>query len=90
MGDLKHNIIKLQLIDRSYIFIKGEIENVLMKVDKYIFSSDFVIVYREEDSNVSSRVVRPFVVTWWALINVVAGELILKVDNKEVISVTKK
>lgn len=41
---VKLTIMKLELIDSSYIIPKGEIENILVHVDKFIFPADFVIL----------------------------------------------
>lgn len=38
--DIKPATVKLQLVDRSYILPIGEIENLLIKVDKCIFPAD--------------------------------------------------
>lgn len=37
IGDIKPAAVKLQLVDRSYILPIREIENLLIKVDKFIF-----------------------------------------------------
>lgn len=42
--EVKPTSVKLQLADRSYIFPKGKIRNTLVKVDKFTFIVDFVII----------------------------------------------
>lgn len=53
LGEVKPTTMKLQLANRSYIFRRGEIENILVKVDKFIFLADFVILDMEENKDVS-------------------------------------
>ena len=73
----------LQLADRSVIFPYGVAEDVLMKVGKFTFPVDFVIINAEEDAEVPLILGRPFLVTSGALIDVPKGELILRVDEEE-------
>nr|XP_048333704.1 uncharacterized protein LOC125423475 [Ziziphus jujuba var. spinosa] len=49
IGKLKHMKITLQMVDRSLTYPYGIIEDVLVKVDKFIFPVDFVILDMKED-----------------------------------------
>ena len=49
LGEAKPTTICLQMADRSYQHPRGVIENVLVKVDKFLFPADFVILDMEED-----------------------------------------
>ena len=51
IGEVKPTMVSLQLADRSIKHPKG-IENVLVKVDKFIFLMDFIILNMEEDREV--------------------------------------
>lgn len=53
LGEVKPTTMNLQLADRTYIFLEGEIKNIMVKVDKFIFPTDFVILYMKEDKDVS-------------------------------------
>ena len=44
--------ITLQLANRSLTHPRGMIEDVLVKVDKFIFLADFIILYMEEDKEI--------------------------------------
>ena len=44
--------ILLQMVDRSLTFPRGIIEDVLVKVNKFIFSVDFVVLDMEEDREI--------------------------------------
>ena len=48
LGDAKPTTIMLQMTDRSYKHPQGVIENVLVKVDKFLFPTDFVILHMEK------------------------------------------
>lgn len=50
------------------------IKNMLVKVDKIIFSSNFIIIDIKEDLQVPIILGRPFMMTTKALINVANGK----------------
>ena len=57
---------------------------MLIKVGKFIFPVDFVVIDIEEDKQVSLLLGRPFLATRAALINVKKGELTLRVGDEAV------
>ena len=63
---------------------RGVIEDVLVKVDKFIFLVDFVLLDMEEDREISLILGRPFLAMGRALINVHSGNLNLRVNDEEV------
>ena len=63
---------------------KGVIEDVLVKVDKFIFSTNFIILDMEEDKEIPIILGRPFLATGRAMIDVQRGELKLRVQDDEV------
>ena len=69
LGEAKLTTISLQLADRSYQHSWGVIENVLVKEDKFLFPSDFVILDMKEDDKVPIILGRPFLATGKAQIN---------------------
>ena len=60
------------------------IEDVLVKVDKFIFPIDFIILDMEEDKEIPIILGRPFLATGKAMIDVQRGELKLRVQDDEV------
>ena len=60
------------------------IEDVLVKVDKFIFPADFIILDMQEDKEVPIILGRPFLATGRAMINVQNDELRLRVQEEEV------
>ena len=84
LGEMKQTTISLQLADQSIKYSRGIIEDVLVKVDKFIFPVDFVILDMEENQEVPLILGRPFLAIGRALIDVQKGELILRVNKEEV------
>ncbi|XP_054782731.1 uncharacterized protein LOC129290039 [Prosopis cineraria] len=84
LGEVSPTSVTLQLAYRSLAFSKGKIEDVLVKVYKFIFPVDFIVLDYDEDRNLLLIVGRPFLVTTRALINVERGEIKLRVNNEEV------
>ena len=79
LGEAKPNTVTLQLADRSLAHPMGVIEDVLVKVDKFIFPADFIVLDMEEDTNVPIILGRSFLATGQALIDVQKGDLKLRV-----------
>ena len=71
-------------MDRSLTHPQGIIEDVLVKVDKFKFPADFIVLDMEEDKEVPIILGRPFLATSHALIDVQKGELRLRVQDEEV------
>ncbi|XP_047178948.1 uncharacterized protein LOC124845786 [Vigna umbellata] len=82
--ELKPTRMTLQLVDRSLKYPYGVAEDVLVKVDKFLFPVDFVIMEMEEDVNVPPILWRPFMKTVRVLINVENGKLKVRVQDEEV------
>ena len=57
---------------------------MLVKVGKFIFPVDFVVMKMEEDNQVPLLLGRSFLATGVALIDVQKGELTLRVGNKAI------
>ncbi|XP_061367061.1 uncharacterized protein LOC133310177 [Gastrolobium bilobum] len=75
----------VQLADRSTKQAYGIIEDILIKVDKFIIPVDFVILDIEENSTIPMIFGRPFLATSGAMIDVPKDELILRVDGEQAI-----
>ena len=75
LGELTPTTITLQMTDRSMVKPEGVLEDVLVKVGKFIFPVDFVVMKMEEDNQVPLLLGRPFLATGAALIDVQKGEL---------------
>lgn len=82
--EMKQTTISLQLADRFIKYPRGVIEDVLVKMDKFIFPADFVVLDMEEDQEVLLILGRPFLATGRTLIDVKKDELTLRVNKEEV------
>ncbi|KAM6543733.1 hypothetical protein CsatB_008180 [Cannabis sativa] len=70
LGEAKPTTVTLQMADRSLTHPRGIIEDILVKVGKFIFPHDFLILNMEEDENIPIILGRPFLATGRALIDV--------------------
>ena len=74
----------LQMADRTLAQHEGILEDVLIKVGKFIFPVDFVVIDIEEEKQVPLLLRRPFISIGTTLIDVKKGELTLRVRDKAV------
>ena len=63
LGELTPTTLSLYIVDRSLTYPQGILEDVLVKVDKFIFPIDFVVLEMEEDKEVLIILGRPFLAT---------------------------
>ena len=84
LGELTPTAITQQMADRSMAQPEGVLENVLVKVGKFIFLVDFVVMKMEEDTQVPLLLGGPFLAAGTTLIDVQKGELTLRVGNEAV------
>ncbi|XP_062100739.1 uncharacterized protein LOC133806660 [Humulus lupulus] len=85
LGEARPTTVTLQLVHQSVKHPHGIIKDVLVKVDKFIFPTNFIDLDMEEDANVPIILGRPFLATGQALIDVQKGELKLQVQGDEVV-----
>ena len=85
LGELKPTNITLSLADRSVKIPKGIVEDVVVKVDKFYYSVDFVVLDTEPIANGPNHVPiilgRPFLATANAIINFRNGVMQLIFGN---------
>ena len=77
LGEARPTTITLQLADKSLKHPQGVIEDVIVKVDKFIFPADFIVLDIEEDKEIP--IILSFLATSRAMIYVQKGELKLRV-----------
>ncbi|KAJ9545367.1 hypothetical protein OSB04_025074, partial [Centaurea solstitialis] len=85
LGEVQPTNITLQLADRSINYSYGVIEDVLVKVDKFYFPVDFVVLDIDEDEEIPLILGRPFLATGGAVIDVKEGRLTLRVGEEKVV-----
>ena len=69
------------MADMSMTQQEGILENVLVKVGKFIFPMDFVVIDVEEDKQVPLLMGMPFLATGASLIDVKKGKFTLRVGT---------
>ncbi|KAI5316566.1 hypothetical protein L3X38_036273 [Prunus dulcis] len=84
LGEIKKTNISLQMADRSLTYPHGILEDVLVKVDKFIFPADFIVLDMEEDVDTPIILGHPFLITGRMIIDVGKGSLILRDADQEV------
>lgn len=82
LKEAKPTSVTLKLADMSIAYPKGIVEDVLVKVDKFIFLVNFLVLDVEEDQEVPLILGRPFLATGRTLIDVQNGELIMRVNDE--------
>ncbi|KAF5451909.1 hypothetical protein F2P56_026965 [Juglans regia] len=70
VGEVNPTTIFLQLADRSIKYPRGLIEDVLVKVDKFIFPADFIVLDIKEDKVIPLILGNPFLAMRRTLIDV--------------------
>ncbi|XP_070025920.1 uncharacterized protein [Nicotiana sylvestris] len=77
--------MRLQMVDRTIKRPLGVIEDALIRADKYIFPTDFVILHCEIDYEVLIILVRRFFSIGKAQYHVEAAELTFRVDDENMV-----
>ncbi|GKB83013.1 reverse transcriptase domain-containing protein, partial [Tanacetum coccineum] len=78
------NIMLVEMADMSKKTRIGIVENVLVKIDKFLFPSDFVVINMLGDPNETMILGRPFLATIHARINVFHGEILLGIREDRI------
>ena len=60
LGELTPTAMTLHMVDKTMAQLEGILENVLIKVGKFIFPVDFFVIDMEEDKQVPLLLGRPF------------------------------
>ncbi|XP_015164023.1 uncharacterized protein [Solanum tuberosum] len=84
LGEPQVTSVRLLMADRSTKHSVGILYDILVKVDRFIFSADFVILDCDIDTEIPIILGRPFLETGRALVDVESGELKFWVNDDEV------
>ncbi|CAL1388128.1 unnamed protein product [Linum trigynum] len=82
VGELNTSTLSITLADRLFIISRGIVKDMMVRVGKICYPTDFVILNISEDSDMPLILGRPFIATAKALLDVNEGTLILR-DGKE-------
>ncbi|GJS32643.1 putative reverse transcriptase domain-containing protein [Tanacetum coccineum] len=86
LGDLAHTRLTIELADRTIKYLRGNAENVLVSIGKFIFPIDFIILDIPEDDDVPLILGRPFLSTAHAKIDVFKRKLLLGLEKRNLFS----
>lgn len=82
MGSYKPTSMVLQLANHSFTHEKGIVEDVIVKLNKFMFMVGFVIIFMEVDMDVPPLLRRLLLRIRRALIDVAKSELTLRVNGE--------
>ncbi|XP_012442186.1 uncharacterized protein LOC105767224 [Gossypium raimondii] len=84
IGHMKPTVLTLQLVDRSLAQPKRQVKDILVRVDNFIFSADFIILDCETNKEVPIILRRSFLAIERTLIGVYKGELTMQLNDEHV------
>ncbi|GKD85394.1 DNA-directed DNA polymerase [Tanacetum coccineum] len=84
ISELKPTNMSIQLADRSLKYPIGVCENLLVKINKFIYPVDFVVLEMDKDKSVPIILGRLFLATARAVIDVHDGRMGLRVGKETV------
>ncbi|KAK8499660.1 hypothetical protein V6N12_002132 [Hibiscus sabdariffa] len=82
MGIARPTTVILQLADRSHVRPEGKVEDLLVKVGKFVFPADFLILDCEEDHKAPIILGRPFLATGRIIIDCEKGGFTMRVGDQ--------
>ncbi|XP_075077301.1 uncharacterized protein LOC142164035 [Nicotiana tabacum] len=77
--------VSLQLTDHTTIILEEIVEDVLVRVDKFVFHADFIVVSMEENREVPLILGRSFLATGRVILDIQETQLMLRVGEERLI-----
>ncbi|GJU33337.1 putative nucleotidyltransferase, ribonuclease H [Tanacetum coccineum] len=84
LGELKPTRMCIELANKSTQYPRGIAENVIIKIDKFVFPMDFVVLDIKEDHKIPIILGRPFLATVHAMIDVFNNKISFEVGNETI------
>ncbi|XP_070049011.1 uncharacterized protein [Nicotiana tomentosiformis] len=84
IGEIRSVPISLQLADQTILIPEGIVEDVLFRVDKFVFPVHFIVVNMEENKEVPLILGRPFLAMGIEIIDIHERRLMLRVGEDTV------
>ncbi|GJU56050.1 gag-pol polyprotein [Tanacetum coccineum] len=85
LGELAHTKLTVELADRTMKYPKGIAKNVLVRIGKFTFPVDFIVLDMPKDIKVPLILGRPFLSTSRAKIDVYKRKITLRVREEKII-----
>nr|GEV59395.1 hypothetical protein [Tanacetum cinerariifolium] len=90
LGKLAHTKLTIELADKTVKYPKGIAKNVLVRIGKFVFPVDFIILDMPEDIKVPLIPRRPFLSTACAKIDVYKRKITLRAGEEKIIFTSVK
>ncbi|XP_075083658.1 uncharacterized protein LOC142167388 [Nicotiana tabacum] len=90
LREIKSIPVSLQLAGQTTILPEGIIEDILVRVDKFMFPVDFIVVDMKVKKEVPLILGRPFLCAGRAIFDIYEGQLMLRVGNEKVVFQMKR
>ncbi|XP_070032244.1 uncharacterized protein [Nicotiana tomentosiformis] len=84
IGEIRSIPLYLQLADQTTLIPEGIVEDVLVRVDKFVFPMDFIVVNMEENKKVPLILGRRFLATGREILDIHDRKLMLRVREETV------
>ncbi|XP_016443473.1 uncharacterized protein LOC107768836 [Nicotiana tabacum] len=84
IGEIRSTLMSLQLANQITIIPEGIVEDVLVRVDKFVFPLDFIVV-KMENKEVPPILGRPFLATSRAILDIQERQFTLIVGEERVV-----
>ncbi|GJV35449.1 putative reverse transcriptase domain-containing protein [Tanacetum coccineum] len=84
LGELKPTLMCIELANKSTQIPKGVAENVIVKIDRFVFPVDFIVLDMKEDHKIPIILGRLFLATTHAMIDVFNKKISFKVGDETI------
>ncbi|XP_070036935.1 uncharacterized protein [Nicotiana tomentosiformis] len=84
LGKIRSAPISFQIADQTTIIPERIVEYVLVRVDKFVFPVDFIVVKMEENKEVPYIIGRPFLAMGRVILDIHDRKLMLRVGDETV------
>nr|GEX90267.1 hypothetical protein [Tanacetum cinerariifolium] len=82
LRELKTTLMCIELANKSTQYPRGIAENVIVKIDKFIFPVDFVVLNTKEDHKILIILERPFLANAYVMMDVFNKKISFEVGNE--------
>ncbi|GJX53653.1 gag-pol polyprotein [Tanacetum coccineum] len=90
LGELAHTKLTVELADRTVKYLQKFVENILVRIGKFTFPVDFIILDMPKDIKVPWILRRPFLSTAHAKIDVYKRKITLRVEEERIVFTSVK
>ncbi|GJX21261.1 phospholipase-like protein [Tanacetum coccineum] len=84
LADLMETSMVVEMVDMTKKALLGIVDDILVKIDKFMFHSDFVVIDMLEGPNETMLLGKPFLATIHAQIDVFRREILLGIGEEKV------